>query len=78
MGRGAKFDLPARDDPGFEDAAAAALLSAALDGDTEAAEEATGFYWGAERLRGAVERILGRAREQGDESLERAAERFLR
>jgi hypothetical protein len=78
LGRGNRYDLPARDDPGFDDSAAAALLSAALDGDTESAEEATGYYWGAERLRAPVERILQRARARGDDALAKAAERFLR
>lgn len=78
VGRGRKYALPPRDDPAFDEAAAVALLSASLDGDTESAEEATGYYWGAERLRAIVERIQARAREQGDDSLVQAAERFLR
>lgn len=77
-GRGRRYALPPREDPGFDEAAALALLNASLDGDTESAEAATGYYWGAERLRAAVERILARARAEDDESLARAAERFLR
>ena len=73
-----RFDLPARDDPGFDAAAAAVLLDAALSGDTESAEEATGYYWGTERLRPHVERVLIDARAAGNEALVRAAERFLR
>lgn len=73
-----RFDLPPRDDPTYDDAAAAALLSASIDGDTESAEVATGYYWGDERLRAPVERALARARASGDAEVARAAERFLR
>jgi hypothetical protein len=73
-----RFDLPARDDPAYDEQAAHALLDGALEADTESAELATGYYWGEARLRPYVERILERARSDGDESLERAAVRFLR
>ena len=42
--------LPPRDDPGFDAAAARALLEAARAGETGAGEEATGYYWGEPRL----------------------------
>ena len=77
-GPGRHFDLPARDDPGFAEAAAQALIDAAVDGDTESAEQATGFYWGDDRLRPQVQRLLARARVDGDDSRERAAQRYLR
>lgn len=73
-----RVDLPPRDDPGFDEAAARALLQASLEGDTESAEVATGYYWGERSLRSHVERIRDAARESGDEALERAAVRFLR
>ena len=73
-----RFSLPARDDPEFDAAAAAALLEAARDGATGDAEEATGYRWGAPQLHPHVTRILARARQQGDERLEQLAERFLR
>jgi hypothetical protein len=73
-----RFDLPPRGDPSFDERAAHALLDAAMNADTESAELATGYYWGEARLRPHVERILGRARTDGDEALERAAARFLR
>jgi hypothetical protein len=73
-----KFVLPDRDDPGFDEAAALALLEGAADGDTESAEVATGYYWGERKLRPYVERALARAREASDESMIRTAERFLR
>ena len=72
------YGLPARDDPGFDAAAAAALLEAARDGETESAEIATGYYWGEPKLRPHVQRILARARADSDDRLEQLAERFLR
>jgi hypothetical protein len=69
--------LPARDDPGYDAAAAEALLEGARAGDTGNAEEATGYYWGERRLRPHVERILERARTDGDERLIQLAERYL-
>lgn len=73
-----RFVLPDRDDPGFDEAAAEALLEAARDGQTGSAEMATGYYWGEARLKPHVERILARARAQGDERLTQLAERFLK
>lgn len=72
-----RFDLPPRDDPSYDAAAAAALLEASLEGDTESAEVATGYYWGERKLRPHVERILARASTEGNSELARAAERFL-
>jgi hypothetical protein len=74
---GRRFGLPPRDDPGFDAAAAAALLEAARDGDTGAAEQATGYYWGEVQLRPHVGRILEAARAAGDERLAELAEQFL-
>jgi hypothetical protein len=73
-----RFNLPAREDPGFDMAAARALLRGADLGDTTSAEVATGYFWGESRLRALVERILQEARQDGDERLEQLAERFLR
>ena len=72
------YGLPARDDPGYDAAAAEALLEAARAGETESAEAATGYYWGEPRLREHVQRILARARAAGDERLIQLAERWLR
>ena len=72
------YGLPTRDDPGFDAAAAEALLEAARTGETESAEAATGYYWGEPRLREQVQRILSRARTAGDERLIQLAERWLR
>jgi hypothetical protein len=75
---GPRFPLPGRDDPGFDAAAARALLQGAHLGDTASAESATGYYWGEPRLRPQVERILAEARLDRNERLEQLAERFLR
>jgi hypothetical protein len=71
------YGLPPRDDPGFDAAAAAALLEAARVGETASAEQATGYYWGEPKLRMHVQRLLALARAQHDERLEQLAERFL-
>ena len=71
------YGLPPREDPGFDAAAAEALLEGARVGDTASAEQATGYYWGEPRLRRHVERILERARRQNDERLEQVALRYL-
>ena len=73
-----RFGLPPREDPSFDEQAARALLEGAMTADTESAEQATGYYWGEIRLRPHVERVLARARADGDSDLVRAAERFLR
>jgi hypothetical protein len=72
------YGLPPRDDPGYDAAAAEALLEAARAGETASAEQATGYYWGEVKLRPHVRRILERARAAGDERLEQLAERFLK
>ncbi len=74
---GRRFDLPDRNDPGFDAAAAEAMLEAAREGDTGSAEMATGYYWGEERLKPFVEEILIRARAAKDERLIQLAERFV-
>lgn len=73
-----RFSLPPRDDPGYDSAAADALLEAARDGDTGSAEMATGYYWGEPRLRPYVERIRERAESNKDDRLAQLAVRFLR
>ena len=72
------YDLPERDDPGFDRAAARALLEAARVNETQLAERATGYYWGEPRLRPYVEEVLVEAKRAQDERLEQVAQRFLR
>jgi hypothetical protein len=71
------YDLPERDDPGYDRAAARALLEAARVNETELAERATGYYWGEPKLREYVEEQLTAAEKAGDERLEQVARRYL-
>ncbi|MEP6990940.1 MAG: hypothetical protein ABJA80_08435 [bacterium] len=71
------YDLPERDDPGYERAAARALLEAARVNETQLAERATGFYWGEPVLRPYVEAMRDEAERTGDDRLEQVARRFL-
>jgi hypothetical protein len=73
-----RYPLPPRDDPGYDEAAARALLRGADQGDSIGAEAATGYVFGERSLRPHVERILEEARDTGDERLDQLAERFLR
>lgn len=70
--------LPDRDDPGYDAAAAAALLEAAREGVTGDAEQATGYYWGERRLWPHVEQIRQQAERDGDDRLEQLATRFMK
>ena len=72
------YALPDRDDPGYDRAAARALLEAARVGETELAERATGYYWGEPALHPHVAEVLQEAEQAGDERLEQLARRFLR
>jgi hypothetical protein len=76
-----RFGLPERDDPGFDGAAAQALLEAARDGNTASAESATGYRWGEPRLHRHVKRILANAEaapeHEQDTRFIRVARRFL-
>jgi hypothetical protein len=72
------YALPDRADPGFDLAAARALLDAARVNETQLAERATGYYWGEPKLRRHVEQILADAERDGDDRLEQVARRFLR
>ena len=72
------YDLPDQGDPGFDRAAARALLEAARVNETQLAERATGRYWGEPRLRPYVQEVLAEAERAGDDRLEQVARRFLR
>jgi len=72
------FHLPERDDPEYDAVAASVILEAAREGDTAAAEDATGYRWGEPRLAQHVRRIQRDAEQRGDERLEQLARRFLR
>lgn len=72
------YHLPSRDDPGFDRAAARALLEAARVGETGSAEAATGYVWGEPALHPYVHELLLEAIRDGDDRLEQVARRFLR
>lgn len=72
------YDLPDRDDPGYNRAAARALLEAARVNETQLAERATGFYWGEPLLRPFVEEVLVEAVKAKDDRLEQVARRYLK
>ncbi len=72
------YDLPDRDDPGYDKAAARALLQAARVSETQLAERATGYYWGEPCLHPYVEELLAEAELAQDDRLEQLARRFLR
>jgi hypothetical protein len=72
------YDLPERDDPGYDRAAARALLEAARVNETQLAERATGYYWGEPRLRQHVQEIQAEAERTNDDRLEQLARRFLK
>ena len=73
-----RYLLPKRDDPGYDEAAAWALLEGANVGDSHSVQVATGYEWGEPKLRPHVERILTQAVAQKNERLQQLAERFLR
>lgn len=75
------FGLPPRDDPGYDRAAARALVEAARDGNTPSAESATGYRWGEPRLHRHVRTLLAAAEalpeHEQDLRYLRVARRFL-
>ncbi|HSJ15635.1 MAG TPA: hypothetical protein VK939_14525 [Longimicrobiales bacterium] len=76
------FALPETWDPGYDAAAALALLEAARDGETHLAEEATGYRWGEPQLHPHVQRLLDKELAQQeplqDDRFITLARRFLR
>lgn len=79
---GPRFTLPAPDDPGFDAAAALAMLEGAREGHTRDAEEATGYRWGDSALAAHVERLIDqemvRPADERDRRLIQVARRYLR
>lgn len=73
-----QYVLPKREDPGYDEAAAWALIEGANAGDSRSAELATGYKWGEPKLRPYVEAILIKAQETQDDRLETLTRRFLR
>jgi hypothetical protein len=73
-----RYRLPPHGDPGFDAAAARALIQGANEGDTDGAEEATGHRFGDPALIPYVLEILETARREKNDRLEQLAERYLR
>jgi hypothetical protein len=77
-----QYGLPDPADPGFDAAAAWALLEGARAGETSYAEAATGYRWGDPHLYKHVRRILEREQERAesdrDTRLIQVARRFLK
>ena len=72
-----RYRLPSRDDAGYDAAAARALIQGANEGDTDGAEEATGYRFGEAVLVPYVLEILETARREKNDRVEQLAERFL-
>jgi len=76
------FALPHPDEPGYNAAAALALLEAARDGETQLAEAATGYRWGEPSLHPHIRRLLDqeleRPESEQDSRYIQLARRFLR
>ncbi|MBC7896946.1 MAG: hypothetical protein H7066_16125 [Cytophagaceae bacterium] len=72
------YALPERGDPGYDRAAARALLEAACVNETQLAERATGYYWGEPTLHQFAREVLAEAERDGNDRLEQVARRFLR
>ena len=77
-GPGPEYRLPDPGSPYFREAAAWALIQGADEGDSRAAEDATGHRWGDPLLVEEVERILTEAEERGEDRVAQLARRFLR
>ena len=73
-----RYVLPKRDDPGYDEAAAYALIEGAMAWDSHSAELATGYSFSEKKLRPFVEQILAKASARKDERLETDARRFLK
>ena len=72
-----QYVLPKPDDPGFDEAAAYALIEGAHHGDSHSAEVATGYAWGDPTLAVHMRHILTQAESQGDDRTATLARRFL-
>ncbi len=72
------YNLPERDDPDYDRAAARALVEAAAVNETQLAERATGYLWGEPKLKPYVAVVVEEAVAANDERLEQVARRFLR
>lgn len=72
------YRLPDPDSPYYAEAAAWALIQGADEGDSRGAEVATGYRWGDPALVDAVESILAKAEQDGEDRVAQLARRYLR
>lgn len=72
------FQLPDPESEWFDEAAAVAFLKAANQGNTKAAEEATGYRWGEKRLVPHMEALVEQAEAADDLRQAQLARRFIR
>ena len=73
-----RYRLPPHGDPGFDAAAARALIQGANEGDTDGAEEATGYRFGDPVLIPYVLDLLETARREKNDRLEQLPSGFSR
>ena len=73
-----EFRLPDSNSPYYAEAAAWALIQGADEGNSRAAELATGFEGGDAALASEVEAILERAESDGQDRVAQLARRYLR
>lgn len=73
-----RYALPDRDSPHYPAAAARALLEGAHIGNTQSAEQATGYAWGDASLAPHIEALIAEAEEEGDRRQARLGRRYLR
>ena len=77
-----RFTLPAPDDPGYDAAAALAMIEGAREGHTRDAEEATGYRWGDPALVPHIQRLLdleaARPADERDRRLVQVGRRYLK
>ena len=77
-----RFTLPEPGAPGYDAAAALAMLEGAREGFTRDAEEATGYRWGDRALVAHIERLIdqemARPADERDDRLVQVGRRYLR
>ena len=73
-----RYVLPPRESPRFDAEAARALLEGAHIGNTQSAEDATGYDWGDPVLVPHIEALIREAEGLGDERMARLGRRYLR
>ncbi|MFV1987518.1 MAG: hypothetical protein ACC682_09550 [Gemmatimonadota bacterium] len=73
-----RYNLPERESPYYDEAAARALLDGANVGNTRSAEKATGYVWGEAALIPHIDALLSEAADIGDDRTVTLCRRFIR